>query len=739
MITAVITKKGRILQNKQLNGADLTFTRVVASTANTPLEELQDKISVTSVAQTLSIQSITQDEKEQSYTILVLLENTTLTKSYNLNQIGFYAKDPNDGEILFAIAQFDAPKKIEIPTVEPGYTLEMPFIFQNSNSANVVIDFDPDNLMSRAGVQAMLDSEEISGKASGNVISLFDGSGNPFLDFNLFGKSEQVVTKGYQLFDASKLPTKTQGGATVTNNGDGSFTISGSGTLTDNFVLSHTYTSDDARKLLKAGDLYLSQNGTVYPRVVINIYYDDANRLSLDGNSSRNITLTNEILNKSDFALHIIISGVTGQGITKGTIKPMLHQDGDGTWEPFSGCKPAPNPEHPQEITSTGEDGSVDLNAQGKNLWTVTNTNENLTYDAATQIMTINGAVNLTVHELLIPIPKGTTVTISAEVISGVVTSKGDGGLAFGGYYKPEKGNASWQGYINIPSCSVQNLTGQKYKEIFETTEEVTHFYAFVYSATASIHEPLKVKVQYEINNYATDFEPHKDQTQFVGIPTPNGLHGIPVASGGNYTDKDGQQWICDEINLAKRKYIQRIYEYEVTGAENWTVSGIQQSKDGFTRFDSKAITSVPGAAMNDSVWPHFPYRGTYITDGYAAWTYSDMPTRLTLRIIAHYTTVEELLAFIAEQKTNGTPVKVKYVMATPIETDLTDEQIAALESLTTYDGATTILMDGIGNMEVQYFKDTDNGKAMGLLKSEHNYLKKLIGDINAVVKGLVG
>ena len=54
----------------------------------------------------------------------------------------------------------------------------------------------------------------------------------------LEGKSEQGSTNGYQLFDASKLQTKTQGGATVTNNGDGSFTVSGSGNLNRQFFCS---------------------------------------------------------------------------------------------------------------------------------------------------------------------------------------------------------------------------------------------------------------------------------------------------------------------------------------------------------------------------------------------------------------------------------------------------------------------------------------------------------------------
>lgn len=38
------------------------------------------------------------------------------------------------------------------------------------------------------------------------------------------------------------------------------------------------------------------------------------------------------------------------------------------------------------------------------------------------------------------------------------------------------------------------------------------------------------------------------EQKQIFPIPTPNGLSGIPVKSGGNYTDSKGQQWACDTI-----------------------------------------------------------------------------------------------------------------------------------------------------------------------------------------------
>ena len=53
------------------------------------------------------------------------------------------------------------------------------------------------------------------------------------------------------------------------------------------------------------------------------------------------------------------------------------------------------------------------------------------------------------------------------------------------------------------------------------------------------------------------DFEPF--QHQQASLSTPNGLPGIKVDSGGNYTDSNGQQWVCDEMDFKRWKYVQRI------------------------------------------------------------------------------------------------------------------------------------------------------------------------------------
>lgn len=57
--------------------------------------------------------------------------------------------------------------------------------------------------------------------------------------------------------------------------------------------------------------------------------------------------------------------------------------------------------------------------------------------------------------------------------------------------------------------------------------------------------------------NKITTYAPYSEQ--LLTLLTPNGLPGIPVTSGGNYTDQNGQQWVCDEVDLEKGVKVQRV------------------------------------------------------------------------------------------------------------------------------------------------------------------------------------
>lgn len=62
------------------------------------------------------------------------------------------------------------------------------------------------------------------------------------------------------------------------------------------------------------------------------------------------------------------------------------------------------------------------------------------------------------------------------------------------------------------------------------------------------------------ISDFILEVNDGANTKQELPITIPEqGFYGIPVSEGGNYTDTDGQQWICDEFNFTNKKFIKRI------------------------------------------------------------------------------------------------------------------------------------------------------------------------------------
>ncbi len=75
-----------------------------------------------------------------------MLKNDGLEQGYTANQVGIYAEDPDDGEILLFISQaIDADSGTIIPseTEMPGYSAEWTFYFQYGQADSVEVVVDP--------------------------------------------------------------------------------------------------------------------------------------------------------------------------------------------------------------------------------------------------------------------------------------------------------------------------------------------------------------------------------------------------------------------------------------------------------------------------------------------------------------------------------------------------------------------------------------------------------------------
>ena len=207
----------------------------------------------------------------------------------------------------------------------------------------------------------------------------------------------------------------------------------------------------------------------------------------------------------------------------------------------------------------------------------------------------------------------------------------------------------------------------------------------------------------------ATSYEPYKPAQTLI-IPTPGGLPGIPVSSGGNYTDEKGQQWVCNEIDLAKGERVQRIGEYVFTGAEEWFSWGVNNKVEGITGFywyfkntfstAQKRILNTH-AVFSENVWGGIE-EGTEIIikpneDNYLAWS---VRNEYLEDISDNNVVIESFKKMLGEIN-----AKMLYCLAEPIRTPLPPETIAAYKVLKTYSPTTTVINDAGAGMSVGYAK----------------------------------
>ncbi len=183
-------------------------------------------------------------------------------------------------------------------------------------------------------------------------------------------------------------------------------------------------------------------------------------------------------------------------------------------------------------------------------------------------------------------------------------------------------------------------------------------------------------------------------KSQNFNIPTPNGLLGIPVDSGGNLTDSSGQQWICDEVDFARKVYTQRCVKLVLNGTEPWALENITS---GFRRFCYTTAYKFYFATRRKALFSHFYYLGSGNVKG-LGFVFSN---QIYLYPVASGVamTVDEFTAWLKEN-----PVTVVAPLYTPVEILLTDGQVQAFESMCTYDGTTTVeAQEDVSCMEVSY------------------------------------
>ena len=233
----------------------------------------------------------------------------------------------------------------------------------------------------------------------------------PIPGLEIAGKSEQFSTTGAQLLDLSAV-SKSAGGAVI-NTADGGYQISGTGTLTEAF--SASYQLDYLKNHLKPGNLILKSELTM-PKLYIRIWDGSTVLAEMQGNSTKQIT--QEMLNNENVRVEAFLYGNTGSTITPGTYHPMLYQDGDGTWEPYTGGRPSPSPDNPQEIVSTDVTAVMVTGANLFDASALVNNTASLTVSSDKRQITVtaNKDYGVVAHSIPVQLIAGKTVTISCSI-----------------------------------------------------------------------------------------------------------------------------------------------------------------------------------------------------------------------------------------------------------------------------------------------------------------------------------
>ena len=182
------------------------------------------------------------------------------------------------------------------------------------------------------------------------------------------GNTTQFSTTGAQLLDVNLGTTQTINGITYTINTDGTIVANGTSTAVSILII-------NLPNPIPIGTvLYLGANNDVVPEGSTEIH------LRLSGsriipnssfwlnniNAGTTFTVTNEIATSFNFRIG------TGQTVNNFKIKPMLCYDSMKSWEPYTGGKPSPSPQYPQEIKGIGESGNINVTVAGAQLFDIT-------------------------------------------------------------------------------------------------------------------------------------------------------------------------------------------------------------------------------------------------------------------------------------------------------------------------------------------------------------------------------
>lgn len=456
---------------------------------------------------------------------------------------------------------------------------------------------------------------------------LNDSDDGKIQDLMIYGKSEQKQYKGTNLLPVLKKLSLSYSGVTVITKEDGTMVLNGTSTEQVDYWLVGSYTDGvkytfDETKKYTIGKM---------PTGVA---------LLLGANSTTKKTITNSDLVTSGFSFGFILLRCT-KGRTFNNVEVKVQMN-EGTtlldYEPYTGGKPSPSPEYPQEIKAVV---NPIVKTHGKNL-----------YDSEKYPLIFNKSIDTDTGKIY-----------TSQSRRYYATEK----------YIPFPYGGKKISFNDSMSLCAYDKDNKFIAKIVQNTHTVPLGTMYV---RFDIPITYKDVAQIEFSENATPYQPYQETQATL----PYELYAIPVESGGNVTI-DGQQYIADYVDAESGKLVKCIGSKTIDGTEiyiheeGWNnnafvIYGIL--KDGVSYANYTDIADI----MIDKL---VKKSATAIADG-GVIGIGSTSRNLFICLGDKYNTSEKIKEYFSFNKT-----VVYYVLETSTTINLTLEQITAFKALSTY------------------------------------------------------
>lgn len=205
---------------------------------------------------------------------------------------------------------------------------------------------------------------------------------------------------------------------------------------------------------------------------------------------------------------------------------------------------------------------------------------------------------------------------------------------------------------------------------------------------TPSPDAPVPIVSAGDGGSVAVTLSDGNGKTQTLTLPTPTGLPGIPVTSGGNYTDSTGQQWVCDEVDLERGVKVQRVNAVDLSTCVITGSTNLAATKRLSIRLPLKGKDYTVKALCN-----RLPYFVSFTSDA--------------IHFYVDITTAQVFIPIGAKKPEEGEYI-LFYVLDAPIETPLTPAEIAAYKALIAYAPDTVVQASDGAGLQMGYQRDVN-------------------------------